>query len=102
MNDLEITKLCAEAMGYTVYHADCETIHCNETGCYYPLQNDEQAMALIKKFKLSVGEPFADGENKWLVNKSTKRYPGGDFNVFSSDLNRAICECVAKMQGECQ
>ena len=91
MTDLEITKLCAEAMGLT------PTDEISEWTEYDPLHDDAQAMALVKRFELDLtftGEGF----NKWNVQQSTLEAAG----VFSyqSDLNRAICECVAKMQKE--
>lgn len=125
MTDLEITRLCAEAMGWKCWQSkhgywNVTTPEGNEravctywqkfdphTGekmkeptmddalieCgYAPLTNDEQAMALVKRFGLGISttlvNPFL-----WRVDDVNER-----FFVESGDLNRAICECVAKMQ----
>lgn len=108
MTDLEMTKLCAEAMGYksiklgsergpgkepfdTVWVAHSE----DADHLIYQVLNglfaDAQAMALVKKLFLSI-ERTDDriGEMEWMVD--------GDIVVYGQDLNRAIVECVAKMQ----
>ena len=99
MTDLEITKLCAEAMGITI----CEETRGPLTGkwfrCddydfydeYKPLHDDAQAMALVKKFRLTVATER--GSSRWMVGPPPHQYESAD-----NDLNRAICECVAKMQ----
>jgi len=76
MTDEEITKLCAEAMGLKVtevywagkkekglelvdeydFQFDCRL-------CYDPLHNDAQAMALVKMFRLAIG----NDEDVWYV-----------------------------------
>ncbi len=82
MNDLEITKLCAEAMGYTVKphpHRKFDSKYnwiVNGTN-WNPLINDAQAMALLKRFPID------------CLNAMCREG--------SKDFNRAICECVAKM-----
>ena len=80
MTDLEITLLCAEAMGYKPgehYH-------------WRPLHDDAQAMALVKKFRLNIHAH----DEQWKVEE------WGDDGAMAlhETLNRAICECVAKMQ----
>jgi hypothetical protein len=86
MTDLEMTKLCAEAMGIV------QSMHVNEDGLwtYYPLHDDAQAMALVKKFHL---ECYWNG-SVWGVLDG----PSGCAHELRGDLNRAIVECVAKMQ----
>ena len=82
MTDLEITKLCAEAMGImdthnidVAYNGDFQDWPCLPDGTQYdPLENDDQALALVNKFHMGID------------------YIGGE------QLNRAICERVAKMQ----
>ena len=81
MTDLEMTRLCAEAMnlpmiqGNSICSAD-----------YDPLHNDAQAMALVKKFHIALGwnDPgwgaFRQDIKSWVTN---------------DDLNRAIVECIA-------
>ena len=103
MTDLEITKLCAEAMGIELFsafgvkeymrwpsHFDRDTS--DDIGAlkrYAPLHDDAQAMALVKRFHIHL--------THWAQNKdwtaAFDRYSAKDKN-----LNRAICECVAKMQ----
>ena len=89
MNDLDITRLCAEAMGLTVVMQLGEWRFPrtqSEHSLYDPLHDDAQAMALVKRFaKVIVRRKGGD----WSVNLDCAR---------ASDLNRAICECVARMQ----
>ena len=98
LNDLEITKLCAEAMGTPMRVVEPQMLW--PTGVmlapaegdfmqpYDPLHDDAQAMALVKRFGLSISWPRAqvvtvmDGLTRFAESK---------------DYNRAICECVAKM-----
>jgi hypothetical protein len=60
---------------------------------YDPLHDDAQAMALVKKFGLSIAPELGQGRGLWRVNHW--RDPP---LVLDTDLNRAIVECVAKMQ----
>lgn len=104
MTDLEITKLCAEAMGLRVETAYWsgprkqvwvlpelydENIHSHPP--YDPLHDDAQAMALVKKFILIL----KNTTRGWHVENVNDGIGDG---VRSDDLNRAICESVAKMQ----
>ena len=98
MTDLEMTKLCAEAMGITrpewamTERLDHLTIWQGDLSgdlIYQPLKDDAQAMALVKRFGLTCG-PLGSGW--WLVS------PYGGDGVKNADLNRAIVECVARMQ----
>lgn len=97
MTDLELTRLCAQAMGYE--QRQVASIHSfqgydafetvDATGVvYWPLTNDVQAIALVKKFKLGLAY-----SGYWSAYA-----PGDSANGFSTYLNRAIVECVAKMQ----
>lgn len=99
LSDLEITRLCAEAMGLTVFwneylevfqYTDEKTRMSN---FYAPLADDAQAMAMAQRLRLWC---CPTGENDWTVYDSIP----GEANVFvtTSSLNRAICECVAKFQ----
>jgi len=107
MDDLEITKLCAEAMGlrWTMPSGT------GSTGCQYvwvplpedhpswdggqmmydPLHDDAQAMALAKRFMLDVD---------FFSMSAYRDFEGEErFGSHSDEsVNRAICECVAKMQ----
>ena len=115
MTDLEMTKRCAEKMGWKHYGlasktvcykvSKCAIIADNDKGgdqVYDPLHDDAQAMALVKKFSLII-EPtdVVDGigsATDWWVQawiNDEVRWKG----VENKDLNRAIVECVAKMSG---
>lgn len=96
MTDLEIIKACAEKMGIKV-DGDHKVILVPEwNGVRYvakeydPLHDDAQAMALVKKLGLVV-EPLYDAESGvWGVFSKTTI-------AQNADLNRAICECAAKL-----
>ena len=110
MTDLEMTKLCAEAMGLEYVFdgpemlvrigkaRDAYTKKPLFNVLYDPLRDDAQAMALVKKFGLTVDPQEDKPPFTWRVVVSND----GDWNnqIFAqgSDLNRAIVECVAKMQ----
>ena len=97
MTDLEITRFCAQAMGVDVHES---TFNSGRIGLfprtgyeYEPLHDDAECMALVKKFRLLV-----DGGNVlWCVHGDV--FGSG---VINADLNRAICESVARMQQEQQ
>jgi hypothetical protein len=94
VTDLEITRLCAEAMGYSpITHPNRKTtkslMWLANGGNWNPLHDDAQAMALVKKFGMHITrEVFA-----WHV-----LYEANAPGAFNPNLNRAICECVARMQ----
>ena len=99
MTDLEITRLCAQAMGY-MYDHEREGGPSNPASVfitgrpsgsgytYYPLDNDGQALALVKKHNLQLLRVGGG----WVCLPEGKRE-----GVGRHDLNRAICECVAVM-----
>src|ERR1700674_3141426 len=110
MTDLEMTKLCAEPMGFEYYpQAYSAGLTAwwidkgNKDWCFYdPLDDDAQAMALVKKFSLLIFKP-----RNWqvVVAEQWNNGPPGisignrtDALGESDDLNRAIVKCVAKMQ----
>ena len=100
MTDLEITKLCAEAMGidFSNGYASVMCENCEEYGTLYdPLHDDAQAMALVKKLRLRV-LPQANGY--WCVdNGEPTPYARGAYWLASAEtLNRAVCECASQMQ----
>lgn len=105
MTDLEITRLCAEAMGYQIYSADINglRVHIRPQSAalmnYDPLHDDAQAMALVKRLCLYIsGSGGATGHKRyWQVS-----YDDLEYTNSIQDLNRSICECVAKMQREKQ
>ena len=99
MTDLEMTRLAAEAIGLDVYvdaYGDLclpNVDHDGDNYHYWPLHDDAQAMALVKKFYLDI-ECYATS-SMWTVLFDDLRsvYKVGPL----PDLNRAIVECVANM-----
>lgn len=98
MTDIEITRLCAEAMGEKIVYPDDDNERLplateNERGAnlYDPLHDDAQAMALVKRFTLHAVYEAAD--RVWHCVTLQHGFYGR-----SPELNRAICECVAQMQ----
>ena len=105
MTDLEITKACAEAMGYQrIAHCQLarpgiepDKVSVSKTGTsmdeqYAPLHDDAQAMALVKKFELRIGRTVMG--DRWYVDDN----PYGDYACVDENLNRAICERIVKMK----
>lgn len=97
MTDLEMTKLCAQAMGlaFAAYPETGQVIAVKsrvEQWLYNPLNDDAHAMALVKKFRLYI--EHGTGLDRWTADN------GLGVEGESEDLNRAIVECVAKMQKE--
>lgn len=102
MTDIEITGLCAEAMGYEIVDdwRDGQSIAKIPRAVggmgftrkywttYAPLHNDAQMVALVKQFEITIEMT----QDEWCVAIRGQGY------LVSRDLNRAICECVAKMQ----
>lgn len=96
MTDVEMTKLCAQAMGFRIVYPSQDDldlcIEINGVGAarYNPIKYDWQAMELVKKFRLHVqSDPLT-----WWVMEPINLRDSGDHQ----DLNRAIVECVAEMQ----
>jgi len=106
MSDLELTKLCAEAMGWSPcgVREDFESVKALPVAQfpgapayqYAPLKSDSSAMALVKKFRLDITNFFGSNDNfhEWSVRGTV----AGLETSVNADLNRAIVECVAKMQ----
>jgi hypothetical protein len=108
MTDLEITRLCAEAMGFkeaagdwgtgTVWF-DPDTPVIGGYFTYAPLHNDVQAMALVKKIGVSIEGPYKhDKVPSWQVDYLGENDRDQILSIRDADLNRAICTCVAIMQ----
>lgn len=100
MTDLEMTKLCAEAMGLHIVKVMPAIVIVSddkteiESYGYDPIENDAQAMALVKRFEIApLWMPKQGAWEAWLPHSKTAWPP-----TYSLDLNRAIVECVAKMQ----
>ena len=100
MSDLELIKRCAEKMGYDLISTGGQ-IFCrkpfshpaqnNAEFVYNPLTDDAQAMALVKRFGLIVERIARRGEETWFAAHN-------ESGIFvDDDLNRCICECVARM-----
>lgn len=93
MTDLEIVRKCAERMRYSDVQRKGDHVHDKNgniiPGIYWPLEDDAQAMALVKKVGISIGRSFS---GEWFCQDFDK----GIISE-SKDLNRAICECVAKL-----
>lgn len=110
MTDLEITKRCAENMGYTF----SESLHAAKGPKeerdwrggvrkryvnYDPLVDRNQAMQLVEKFHLDIicrkndypNELDYPDELLWGVYY-------GESCAENDDLRRAICKCVAKIE----
>ena len=107
MDDLTATRLCAEAMGievnmrpirgtimrhwYMKGHVETE---------YNPLYDDAQAMALVKKFKMTVCWTNAI-YGLWRARVWYEGKTGAIGEEFDNDdLNRAIVYCVSAMQAK--
>ena len=90
MNDLALTKKCAEKMGLHVAEGTGKTVWTHAQwpdpddslgiDLYDPLHDDAQCMAMVKKFP----RECIDAMN---CHQS----------FLGTDLNRAICECVAAL-----
>jgi hypothetical protein len=101
MSELDQVRLCAKAMGCEVWEASqnkpCHTIRflhpVNADDQYWPITNDAQAMALVKRFMLKIDAFTGTAEISWDGNVKFKTYS-------DLSLNHAIVECVALMQSE--
>jgi hypothetical protein len=108
MTDLEMTKLCAEAMGIRVKEykgilAIYDPIYNpkQHNSCYEPLDDDQQAMALLKKFRLQCGwyeHGLDDDSGEWCAAFYSSSVYAKAQAESPDSLNRSIVECVAKLQ----
>jgi hypothetical protein len=89
LTDLEMTRLCADALGIDRALAYCDG-YCRP-GTFDPLHHDAHAMALVKRFDLEIRPPYTQANMDWSVRHFKTRSR-------NLDLNRAIVECVASMQ----
>ncbi len=106
MGDLTITRLCAEAACVDLdkwnddgkcFYFDSGVGEWGTTVSYDPLHDDAQCFALVKNLRLDCILNHSNG--LWLVryaNAYNKRFMWEP--VANDDLNRAVCECVARMQ----
>ena len=117
LTDLEITKACAEVSEvWKIAHEWYPTMTLDATfkgieerngqiylipnnafrqepRHYDPLHDDAQAMALVKKFKLNIGQ-LSSGYAKVFTGFLSEGFSQAE----SKNLNRAICECVAHLE----
>jgi hypothetical protein len=82
-----MTKLCAEALGMG-WLSDGPP-YWPDGRLFDPLNNDAQALALVKKFDTAISKT---GDHCRVTMFGADRW------FESTDLNRAIVECVAKMR----
>lgn len=101
MTDLEMTGLCADALGehwqampdhYLIFR------NTEKDGPHYirydPLNDPAQAIELLERFCLSVSGPYgSDPDRLWYVFKPMANAE----LVENKNLSRAIVECVAKV-----
>lgn len=105
MTDREMNELCAVAMGHGCQYRECQDCACDDAAvltervhtpgfanwCYDPLNNDAQAMALVKKFNLTLTPELMEGGIHFMWFAEFQDECGAcDLNV-----NRAIVEAVA-------
>lgn len=104
LDDIELVRKCAEAMGIEVgdvpnvlgkltYASGIEAgpyRGITQYLAYDPLHDDAQAMALVRRFGLSIQPPRLDpaGWHVWAANRIAKVH---------KNLNRAICLSVAQL-----
>ncbi len=106
MDDLDATRLCAEAMGIEVTLKPIRGtimrwwfMDGNVERNYQPLHDDAQAMALVKRLGLWI-EDTEDGWGRSYWRVTTNRIGGKWTYTDDKDLNRAIVMCVATMWQE--
>ena len=94
MTDLEMTRLCEDAIISAAIKESNGGVVCYAVGYkdeYDPLHDDAQAMALVKWFGMEMSRAQT---GEWFV----RHFLCGSEAIINTDLNRAIVECVAKMQ----
>lgn len=110
MTDIEMTKLCADAMGWeSKASKDIHGVehivrrmpqdHMQDCWCVFdPLRDDAHAMALVKKLGLTIDPQEDFPPFTWRVCVSDN----GDWDkqpyAQGLDLNRIIVECVSMMK----
>lgn len=111
MTDIEMTRLCAEAMGWHVSEwshmvppPSASSVPVSELGefgwhSFDPLLDDAQAMALVKKFSIDILWSWAEQVGCRIVLRD-RAHPDDlpEVSCDYKDLNRAIVECCARMQ----
>lgn len=112
MDDLTMTRLCAEAMGFDVFddYRDCNppvdgvAVRGEGDGVtrFHPLTNDAQAMELVKMFRPDINCSASHSSFRAGAGEPElfRVIIGEDADVTDTDLNRAIVLAVAQMQAE--
>lgn len=88
LKDWELENECAKALGWTVPEGMCKRFN--------PLNDDAQAMALVKRFDIRSQKSSFGIWHCRIDGAQPFASPTG--NGANADLNRAIVECVARMQ----
>jgi hypothetical protein len=94
VTDVEMMRLCAAAVGITLGESNGQLYDKGTFAPWNPVTNDTQAMLLIRKFRLEV----SGANTEWCVCKAIGDYESAHAATHNINLNRAICECVARMQ----
>ena len=98
-----MTKACAEAMNVELPDRDDPVAMMFVRGKvrtaegwtkYDPLHDDAQAMALVKRFNMGIGQ---DSEGRWSAVMQKPTYCQ---SFHHATLNAAIVHCVAALQRE--
>ena len=96
MTDLEITRLCAEAMQLDYYPEHGTVMFRNGTK-YNPLHDKAQCFELIERFRINIS-PSIYVKQLYAVTISAHGSDLVSATFFDTDLASAVCLCVAKMQ----
>jgi hypothetical protein len=101
MTDLELTERCADAMGVRAHKFDFERglwiLHANGSRTEYaPLRDDAQCLRIIKAFNLMVN--WNSETEVWCMPMDQAKYGHLADSPNCGDLNRAVCECVARLK----
>lgn len=98
-----MVRLCADAMGIKPPESGVRSVNyeyaLSHMG-FNPLKYAEQAFFMVNKFELHIHPPVPGGSREWWVH-TNEHHEGREapkYGGSSKDLNRAIVECVAKMQ----
>lgn len=110
MTDLEMTRLCAEALMFSMWgaldydegsyvevHADgtVEVLMNDGWDDYDPLTNSAQAWELVRRFRVGIGW---HQNSDCIATVETREIPAAG----TPDLNRAVVAIVAHMQKFCR
>lgn len=101
MTDLEMTRLCAEAMGDDAWTDINGRWYCEVRGqetLFDPLRDRAQAMDLVEKLNLSVDSPDWRDPQGWTTWRALHYSGGAKIEGHDRNLLRAICLCAARVQ----